>query len=815
MTHHLACRSSAFLFLIASAWIAVPMSSAGAAILDVAVGVVNVDDADAACSLLEAFENAEDTIAAMHADCVSGTNPGADTIRLAAGSTYTLVAVHNFWYGPNGLPSVQSDITLEGNGATIERSSAAGTPAFRFFNIGNDFDGAGTESTVGDGTLVLRNLMLTGGLARGGAGGAGSFAAGGGGAGLGGAILNQGDLTLERVTLAGNTAKGGAGGDRAASGFGGGGGGLGGDGSAIGGGGGGFRFPGSVTSGGGFTGPSPGFEGGGSPGGGTSTFGGEGGSGDAGGGGGGGGFAADGANASGNSGGPGAAGGGDGGNAVGGPAFHGGGAFGGGGAGGLLISGGGGGGVGGGGGFGSDGGGGGFGGGGGGGRFNGGSGGLGGGGGSRAEDGDAASGGFGGGGGIGTAGAGGGGGLGGALFNHEGTATLINCTLTGNEARGGGGGDRGGTAFGDPGLNGGGGGSGFGGAIFNLDAALSLLHVTLAGNTVAGGTGGAGEDGTPPGGPGPTGSAAGADLYQVSLDVAGVVSPATSLDMVGTIVADPIGGTSCEVPSGTASGSSNLVEANGSPGCQGVAQTSNPALGALQNNGGLTPTMALAPNSPAIDAAGDCTPLLDRDEDQRGTPRPFDGDHVGGAACDVGAYELFGSTLMATKTVGVGPFSAGGTVTYTIVLTNLGPAVQADNPGAELTDVLPPELVLVLASANAGTAAADLGTNTVTWNGFLAVGATATITITAQVGAPVPFGAAVVNQATLTFDADNDGANEGAGLSDDPTAPGASDPTIFVTSPGGVFEVPTLDQWASLLLALLLAALGVAMRRTR
>jgi hypothetical protein len=66
----------------------------------------------------------------------------------------------------------------------------------------------------------------------------------------------------------------------------------------------------------------------------------------------------------------------------------------------------------------------------------------------------------------------------------------------------------------------------------------------------------------------------------------------------------------------------------------------NPLLGALQNNGGPTQTMALLPGSPAIDAGNPsgCTDghghLLTTD--QRGMPRP-DKEDTGG--CDMGAYE--------------------------------------------------------------------------------------------------------------------------------------------------------------------------------
>jgi hypothetical protein len=66
----------------------------------------------------------------------------------------------------------------------------------------------------------------------------------------------------------------------------------------------------------------------------------------------------------------------------------------------------------------------------------------------------------------------------------------------------------------------------------------------------------------------------------------------------------------------------------------GSLQNTDPNLVAsgLQNNGGPTPTIRLAPDSPAIDripAAG-CPAT-----DQRGATRP----DAGEAACDIGAYE--------------------------------------------------------------------------------------------------------------------------------------------------------------------------------
>jgi hypothetical protein len=127
-----------------------------------------------------------DLIAEINAANKSG---GSNTIVLTAptSSPYVLTAVDNTTNGATGLPVVKpgNSLTIVGNGDTIERSTASGTPSFRLFDV--------TKT----GALTLQNVMLRDGLAF-----------GSGNAADGGAIYNQGTLTLSGVTIQDNTAQG-------------------------------------------------------------------------------------------------------------------------------------------------------------------------------------------------------------------------------------------------------------------------------------------------------------------------------------------------------------------------------------------------------------------------------------------------------------------------------------------------------------------------------------------------------------------------------------------------------------------------------
>jgi len=106
--------------------------------------------------------------------------PEADTLSLAAGTTFTLTRFNNLTDGANGLPVTASgeDLTVLGNGATIERKTSRNGFHFRLFDV-----------AVGA-TLTLQDLTMRGGSAFGPDGDA-----------QGGAVRNGGTLNLDGVTL--------------------------------------------------------------------------------------------------------------------------------------------------------------------------------------------------------------------------------------------------------------------------------------------------------------------------------------------------------------------------------------------------------------------------------------------------------------------------------------------------------------------------------------------------------------------------------------------------------------------------------------
>jgi hypothetical protein len=236
----------------------------------------------------------------------------------------------------------------------------------------------------------------------------------------------------------------------------------------------------------------------------------------------------------------------------------------------------------------------------------------------------------------------GGGGLGGGLYVGGGQVTIINSTIAGNKAVGAEGGPGGpgsiSGVFGTRvGTNGGAGGAGSGGGVYVAHGSVTIVNTTIAGNVITGGAGGAGGDGGVFAGfGGPGGGATGGGLDQaggtvvldnsvVALNNAGPSNPS---DVVGPVT-----------------GSFNLIGIGGSgslnaAGDGNLLGAGDPGLGTLASNGGSTPTMALLPGSPAIDA-GSAALAVDPS-----TGKPLTTDQRGpgfvrlnGGTVDIGAFE--------------------------------------------------------------------------------------------------------------------------------------------------------------------------------
>ena len=278
-----------------------------------------------------------------------------------------------------------------------------------------------------------------------------------------------------------------------------------------------------------------------------------------------------------------------------------------------------------------------------------------------------------------------------------------------------------------------------------------------------------------------------------------------TLNLGSSILANSPSGGNCDTLFGSiASQGSNLSD---DASCNLIAASdqtnTDPQLSPLADNGGPTQTQLPQPGSPAIDAA-DCG--ISSATDQRGISRPQ------GPACDIGSVEVIPPLSVATPTVDPSPSNEGQSVTASASFTagtgpfsctvdygdNAGPQAGTvngttctgpahtyvdDNPSGTSSDDY--TVTIEVTDDDTGVASNSIGhtvnnvapvINHITTNGPVPQGQSATITVDASdVG---------VNDAlTYSFDCDNDGSYETAGVGNQATCtldPAAATSTIGV-----------------------------------
>jgi hypothetical protein len=235
-------------------------------------------------------------------------------------------------------------------------------------------------------------------------------------------------------------------------------------------------------------------------------------------------------------------------------------------------------------------------------------------------------------------------GAGGGIFSNA-SATIVNSTIVANELHGGAAGDGGdGGIFGTGGAGGIAEGGDSGGiALFN-GASGHFASLTIVGNGAFAGAAGTPGAGVPAGAAGIAypANAGNLDVYSAALEIrdsviaGGIASPSAE---------------NCSVNGGGGGVTSHGFNVDSLSQCiaapaPGDRDGLDPELGALQDNGGPTKTMAPLAGSPLIDGGpAICAGLgpIALATDQRGATR--------GTPCDPGAYEAVAPTAVAAPSI--------------------------------------------------------------------------------------------------------------------------------------------------------------------
>lgn len=108
---------------------------AHAATINVDDGEIDVIDNDS-CSIIEAIINANDG-AQTHDDCEAGT-AGADIISLPTNGSFLFDTIYAYYKGDTGTAEVTTEVTIEGNGSTLDVDPTGDD--VRFFAVGSSGD---------------------------------------------------------------------------------------------------------------------------------------------------------------------------------------------------------------------------------------------------------------------------------------------------------------------------------------------------------------------------------------------------------------------------------------------------------------------------------------------------------------------------------------------------------------------------------------------------------------------------------------------------------------------------------------------------